>query len=114
MHVVHPFLTRIRTERTIISLINKSSSYLGSELTGLSKEAVEAWFNGIYEPIKLTESMTKVRDKLEYMSRLTKLASNGSHRGAMIAPVPNKEVTQQLLHEISQTMEEATSINKTR
>ncbi|MCZ6803048.1 MAG: hypothetical protein O7D86_03705 [Proteobacteria bacterium] len=111
MSAVHPFLKRIRTERTIISLVNKWSDYFDSDLTGLSREAVRVWFNGISKPIRSKESVKRVRDRLEYIGQLSKLASNGSHRGAMVAPSPNEEVTKQLVYEINKTLVKMSSNN---
>jgi len=104
MSTVHPFLKRIRTERAIISLINEQCGYFGSELTGLSIEAVRGWFNGISEPVTASQDMKAIKNKLEYLGKLTKLESNGSHRGAMVAPVPNEEVTDQLIYDITRTL----------
>lgn len=104
MSIVHPFLKRIRTERVIISLINEQSGYFSSELTGLSTEAVRAWFNGITKPARSNQDTKAIKDKLEYIGKLTKLESNGSHRGAMVAPAPNEEVTEQLICDITRTL----------
>ena len=100
MSSTHPFLKRIRTERFIIGLINGRHDYFRSELTGLSREAITAWFDGISETIRSNKDVGKLRDKLEYVGQISKLASNGSHRGAMIAPAPNEEVIKQLIDEI--------------
>jgi len=87
-------------ERAIIGLINERSGYLKAELTGLSVEAVKTWFDGVSETARLNSDIKGVKDKLEYIGRLTKLESNGSHRGAMVAPAPNEEVVGQLVNEI--------------
>ena len=67
------------------------------------------WFNGISETIRSNKDVVRLRDRLEYVGRYSILASNGSHRGAMIAPVPNEEVTEQLINELKMALVDMSS-----
>ena len=100
----HPFSHRIHTERKVLSTINYYSSYFGSQLAGTSQRAIECWFQRIPEKRRLRNDTQKIRSQLDYLGRITRLASSGSHRGAMIAPVTHYNSVDSILGEIMSTL----------
>ena len=92
MDIVHPFVKRIRLERKVIGLVNKHRNYFGNELVGLSQKAIQTWFDSLPESKRKYEATGWVKEKLESLGRLSGISSNGSHRGAMVAPPPQSEV----------------------
>lgn len=95
MAIVHPFVERIRLERKIISLINQYHTYFGNELMGLSQKAIQKWFDSLPETKKEYKAVGSVKEKLENLGRLARISSNGSHRGAMVAPPSKKEIVRE-------------------
>lgn len=81
----HPFVERIRAEREIVSLVNACRPVVEAELAGTSKKAVARWFERIPADVRDREAVGRLRDRLVEAGQTTKLAGNGSHRGAMLA-----------------------------
>ena len=81
----HPFLERIRAERRIISAVNYWHVAGGVQLAGTSKKAIERWFERIPVQVQQRKDVRALRERLQDAGHETKLASNGSHRGAMVA-----------------------------
>ena len=81
----HPFVERIRAERAMVSTVNDCRSVLGAELAGTSEKAIAAWFGQIPVHIRNREEVIRLRKRLKEAGQTAKLASNGSHRGAMLA-----------------------------
>lgn len=104
MRIIHPFIRRIRTEREVLAVINSHKSLFNNELTGLSPDAVESWFTKMPEEVKTLDSISKIKAKIISIGRFTKLASNGSHRGAMVAMPTNAEVATKLIKELKATL----------
>lgn len=92
MVIVHPFVERIRLERKVIGLVNQHRTYFGIQLVGLSQKAIQTWFDSLPESKRKYEATGWVKEKLEYLGCLARISSNGSHRGAMVAPTPQREV----------------------
>lgn len=87
----HPFVERLRAERAIVSAVNGCRAVVGMELAGTSERAIARWFEGIPTDVKGRESVLRLREELMEAGRTAKLASNGSHRGAMLAAVVRRE-----------------------
>ena len=81
----HPFVQRIRAERAMVSAVNSCGSVLGAELAGTSEKAIAAWFGQIPVHLRSREEVMRLRERLKEAGQTAKLASNGSHRGAMLA-----------------------------
>jgi len=104
MSQLHPYIRRIRAEREILQVINEHADYFSAELRGLSNVAIEKWFSTIPQDNKERHGVVGLKDRLVYLGNVTKLASNGSHRGAMIAPAPNEEIVQLCIAELRKSV----------
>ena len=87
----HPFVERIRAERAVVSAVNGCRGVVGIELAGTSERAITRWFEGIPVDVRGRESVLRLREQLMAAGQTTKLASNGSHRGAMVAETVRRE-----------------------
>jgi hypothetical protein len=87
----HPFVTRIRAERALISAVNRIPNLGDRPLAGLSKAAVSQWAafgmnRKLPQPIRqhIIETLLTVSERL-------RLGSTASHRGVVAAPPPDYE-----------------------
>lgn len=87
----HPFVERLRAERAIVSAVNGCRAVVGMELAGTSERAIARWFEGIPVEVRGRESVLRLREQLMAAGQTTKLASNGSHRGAMLVETARRE-----------------------
>ena len=87
----HPFVERIRAERAIVSAVNGCRAVVGMALAGTSERAIARWFDGIPADVNGRASVLRLRERLMEAGQTTKLASNGSHRGAMVAETVRRE-----------------------
>ena len=87
----HPFVERIRAERAIVSAVNRCREVVGMELAGTSERAIARWFEGIPVNVRGRQPVLRLREELIEAGRTAKLASNGSHRGAMLAATVRRE-----------------------
>ena len=92
MFTDHPFIERIRLERYVIRVVNKYCSQRSPELGGLSQQAIQHWFSCFPQTMREHRSLRAIREQLEYLGRFARISSNGSHRGAMVAPPPRKDI----------------------
>ena len=87
----HPFVERIRAERAIVAAVNSCRAVVGIELAGTSERAIVRWFEGTPPAVRRRASVLRLRDELVAAGQTAKLASNGSHRGAMLATIVRRE-----------------------
>ena len=80
----HPFVERIRAEREMVAAVNAYRSIFVAELAGTSAKAVTAWFDGVPPAVRHRDEVRILRERLVEAGRSAKLASTGSHRGAMV------------------------------
>ena len=97
---IHPYIRRIRAERRILRCINQQRALFGSELAGLSAAALDRWLQTMPGDVKASLGKD-LASRLYYVGRLTKLSSNGSHRGAMLAPPPNEAIVAAVIDELT-------------
>lgn len=109
MFTEHPFVERIRLERTVIGMVNEHCSRLNMELGGLSSEAIHSWFSRFPQEMRNNQLLKDVRGQLEYMGKHARISSNGSHRGAMIAPPSGKDITAQQISILRSALEKLVS-----
>ena len=88
----HPFVERVRAEREIVSAVNACRPVLKAELTGTSTKAISAWFGEIPSSVRNREDVLALRQRLNEAGRIARLASSGSHRGAMVGERLRSEV----------------------
>jgi len=105
----HPFIRRIRAEREILAVINAHSERFGCELSGLGVAAIEKWSTNLPEDVFPPATKSVLLQKLVSISTLTRLSSNGSHRGAMVAPASNEEIVMRLTQELKETLFSSTN-----
>lgn len=79
----HPFVKRVRAEREMVAAVNACRSIFFVELAGTSPQAIAAWFRRIPSGVQKHNEVRILRERLDQAGRIAKLASNGSHRGAM-------------------------------
>ena len=104
MGLEHPFVDRIRAERAIITAANRCGGVVGAELAGTSKKAIVDWFERIPSGVRRREEIGVLRVRLAEAGRVTRLASSGSHRGAMIAQRVRREVLVEALESVEQAV----------
>ena len=79
----HPFVSRLRQERRVIHWLNSRIPQSWPSLGGLSQLAVDAWAGEVAAlEIDPRLGLAPLIDDLRGLSRLLRLASNTSHRGA--------------------------------
>ena len=100
----HPFVDRIRAERAIVSSVNRCRGVVGVELAGTSEKAIADWFARIRVEMRRREEVGVLRIKVEEAGRTTRLASSGSHRGAMIAERVRREAAENALESVEQAV----------
>ena len=100
----HPFVDRIRTERVIVIAANRCRGVVGAELAGTSEKAIADWFVRIPAEIGRREEVGVLRRKLEEAGRTTRLASSGSHRGAMIAERVRRDAAEDAVESVEQAV----------
>ncbi len=76
----HPFVTRVRFERLVVSTVNGARPESVRELSGLGPEEISSWAD--FLPVALPEaSVTRVRRALLDLSSRIRGFSSNSHRG---------------------------------
>ena len=102
----HPFIERIRAERRIISVVNSCEVTVPAQLAGTSVKSIARWFEGIPVNIRQREDVQVLREKLEEAGQATKLASNGSHRGAMVAERVRRDALNSAISNVERAVQE--------
>ena len=100
----HPFVDRVRSERAIIAAVNRCRDIIGVELAGTSEKAITDWFGRIRGEMRCRDEIGVLRCKLEEAGRTTRLASSGSHRGAMIADRVRREAFEEAVASVEQAV----------
>ena len=106
----HPFVERIRAERAMITAVNGCRSVVGAELAGTSEKAIADWFGRIPVALKCRVEVGELRLRLEEAGRATKLASSGSHRGAMIAERVRREASADAVELVERAVSEVLAL----
>ncbi len=109
MQADHPFIARIRLERSVIGMINKYCSSISVELGGLSIDAIQYWFSCFPQSMRECRSLKDITEQLEYLGKFARVSSNGSHRGAMVAPPPRKDIVTKQLSILQNALEQLVS-----
>lgn len=100
----HPFVERIRAEREIIAEVNSYQSVLTAELVGTSEKAIADWFERIPTAVRMRTEVGDLRERLVEAGQNTKLASGGSHRGAMVGATVRREAVRSSILRVRQTL----------
>lgn len=100
----HPFVDRVRAERAIIAAVNRCRDIIGVELAGTSEKAIADWFSRIGAEMRGRDEVGGLRLRLEQAGRATRLASSGSHRGAMIADRVRAEAFEEAVASVEQAV----------
>ena len=98
----HPFVERIRAERAIVTAVNGCRGVVGVELAGTSEKAIEDWFDQMPVAMRCRVEIGVLRVKLEEAGRTPRLASRGSHRGAMIAERVRRDASEHAVEAVEQ------------
>ena len=106
----HPFVQRIRAERTIIYAVNGCREVVCAELVGTSEKAIARWYASIPGRVKRRGSVIHLRECLREAGQITKLASNGSHRGAML---PERVQAERVSAAVDRVIAAATEVSAT-
>ena len=100
----HPFVERIRAEREIITAVNSCRSVLMAELAGTSEKAIADWFQRIPPAVRKRDEVRNLRERLDEAGQITKLASNGSHRGAMVGATMRRDAIKSSIDQVKQAL----------
>lgn len=109
MQADHPFIARIRLERSVIGMVNKYCSSISVELGGLSMDAIQYWFSCFPQSMRDCQLLKEITEQLEYLGRFARISSNGSHRGAMVAPPPRKDIVKKQISILENSLEKLSS-----
>ena len=102
----HPFVERIRIERAIVTAVNKCRNILSVELVGTSEKAIANWYGRIPDEVRCHEEVSVLFRRLNEASRVTRLSSNGSHRGAMLAERVRSSASMEAVEFVEQAISE--------
>ena len=106
----HPFVQRIRAERAIVHAVNSCREVVCAELFGTSEKAIARWYARIPVSVKRRGSVIHLRESLREAGQITKLASNGSHRGAML---PERVQAERVSAAVDRVIAAATEVSAT-
>ena len=100
----HPFVERIRAERAIVTAVNRCRGVLGVELAGTSEKAVARWHDRIPEGLRCRAEVRMLLLRLNEAGRGMRLASSGSHRGAMVAEWIRRDASADAVESVEQAV----------
>jgi len=79
---MHPFQTRLRMEREIVTLVNQQMPVVGEALAGFSHAAIDHW--GLAGPLsnRCDHRVEELILQMKALSTKLRLSSASSHRGS--------------------------------